>query len=326
MIRYKSGFKNKLLWMKRTFFTSFLLVFFICKASASMVWETVKAPIIDGQIHSANSSGAGSTGRLVSVDFNDQTPSPCFNPTNTVGCIITVGVFTNLGTLSAPYYYVGTNGSPSISSGLHPALKKARTMGELYSYLRQVGTPMVEVGFSPFGYPRPGWYCDPGISPLANCVIKTRWEAYSKVCYALVYAHSSTSYYASLPGQNCIGPTPPNNECNIDAGAVTLEHGQLSTDEVNGHKKKESVRLSCTYPANANISVVSNNASEKIELKADGSLFSTVTIDGVPGITGKKVNIPTGGVIIDLESTLHTAGNVEEGPFSGNAILIINSY
>ncbi|HAV2278482.1 TPA: hypothetical protein JHK27_004118 [Serratia marcescens] len=318
MVHYKSiFFKNKLSWVKSAIFSSFLI--FICKANAGMVWETTNAPIVNGLINSGNYSGAGASGRLVGIGFNDQTQNPCYGRS----CIITVGVFTNMNHFPAPY--MKALAIVGWMTNYYPEISKVQTMGELYNILNKKVRDPIEVGFNTLGYGVHSYYCDPDNSPTF-CLVKNRWEAYSKICYALVYTHSSSAYYNAFPGQSCIGPTPPNNECNIDAGAAILNHGQLGTDEVNGHKKKESVRLSCTYPANANISVVSNNASEKIELKADGSLFSTVTIDGVPGITGKKINIPTGGVLIDLESTLHTAGNVEEGPFSGNAILIINSY
>ncbi len=321
MVNYKSVFfKNKFPWARRAIFSSLFVFIFICKANAGMVWETTNAPIVNGLINTGNYSGAGATGRLVGIDVNDQTQNPCFKRT----CIVNIGVFTNFNKFPAPY--VGTALSTQWQTDLYPEMWNASTMGALYKAItsKKVLNP-IGVGHNVYGYPNWGYYCDPDNSP-SLCIIKNKWEAYSKVCYALVYQFTGSVYYNAFPGQSCIGPTPPNNECNIDAGAVTLDHGQLSTDEVNGHKKKESVRLSCTYPANANISVVSNNASEKIELKADGSLFSTVTIDGIPGITGKKINIPTGGVAIELESTLHTAGNVEEGPFSGNAILIINSY
>ncbi len=320
MVNYKAVFfKNKFPWARRAILSSLLVFIYICKANAGMVWKTTNAPIVNGLINSGNYAGAGASGRLVSIDVNDQTQNPCFQRS----CIVTIGVFTNFNQFLAPY--VGTSLSPTWQATLYPEMNTAWTMGELYKIITKKVKNPIDVGFNARGYPNFSYYCDPDYSP-SFCIIKKKWEAYSKLCYALVYQFSSSVYYNAFPGQSCIGPTPPNNECNIDAGAVTLDHGQLSTDEVNGHKKKESVRLSCTYPANADISVVSNNASEKIELKADGSLFSTVTIDGVPGITGKKINIPTGGVAIDLESTLHTTGNVEEGPFSGNAILIINSY
>ncbi|MNG70025.1 hypothetical protein D3C79_284010 [compost metagenome] len=312
-------FKNKLAWMSKFVLFSFFMAFFTVKASAGMVWETVNAPVVDGSINQAISAGHGALGRLVSIDFNDPTPNPCYNK----GCIIIFGPYHNYARY--PQEYFQSHSTPHWDTSSHHGIKTQKTMGELYTYLSQNGSKKLSVGMESKGYGQQRSYCDPGFDEKI-CIIKNKWEAYSKVCHALVYSYISSSYYYSFPGQGCIGPTPPNNECNIDAGAVTLDHGQLGTDEVNGHRKRESFRISCTYPANAEVSVVSNNANEKIMLKGDGSLYSTVTVDGVPGITGKKITIPTGGTAIDLESTLHTVGNVEEGPFSGNGILIINSY
>ncbi|MDH2267788.1 MrpH family fimbial adhesin [Serratia marcescens] len=319
-------FKNKLAWKGKFVLFSFLMVFFTAKAGAGMVWHTEKAPIVDGLINQAVTYSYGALGRLVSIDFNDPTPNPCNNLVSTnESCFITFGVFHNY--TQFPLEYVPSATAPTWSSTNYPDILKKKTMGELYTFLSQNGYyGKLQVGMESRGYGGVRNYCDPSVNPASGCIIKNRWEAYSKVCHALVYRKVSSSYYYVFPGQGCIGPTPPNNECNIDAGAVTLDHGQLGTDEVNGHRKRESFRISCTYPANAEVSVVSNNANEKIMLKGDGSLYSTITVDGVPGITGKKITIPTGGVPIDLESTLHTVGNIEEGPFSGNGILIINAY
>lgn len=304
----------------RIFLLVTLSFIFANSATAGMVWETTKAPIVNGNITSVNSSPAGATGKLVSIDPNDDTPNPCAG----IDCQIQVGVFHNFTTWGNRMYVAAhPTGEFYWNNAYHPALRAAKTMGEVYTFLKSKG---LSTGQQVTGYNRP-FYCDPELPGNAKyCLIKKRWEAYSAVCYALVYTEITHSYSYVFPGQNCIGPTPPNNECNVEAGSVTLDHGELATDAVNGHKRSENVRISCTYPANANLTVFSKDANEKIMLKNDGSLYSTVNIDGVPGPTGKKINIPQGGTTINLESTLHTAGNVEAGPFSGTAILVINNY
>ncbi|MGQ5836831.1 MrpH family fimbial adhesin [Serratia sp. IR-2025] len=323
MRTYHAYYLNEILvWMVKSTLIFFVFVF---NASAGIVWETINAPVdSNGSINNAIYAKLGAEGRIASIDFNDPTPNPC----HTIGyCSVIFGAYHNY-IKYGDRTHIGTYQSPSWSSKIisQRYIVEAKTMGELYRGLATQPNSLY-IGKPVFGYTTWGWYCDPGLlGGVDACVIKNKWEAYSKVCYALVYTPASSAYYYPFPGQGCIGPNPPNNECNIDAGSVTLDHGQLGTDEVNGHRKRESFRISCTYPANAEVSVVSNNANEKIMLKGDGSLYSTVTVDGVPGIIGKKITIPTGGVPIDLESTLHTVGNIEEGPFSGNGILIINAY
>ncbi|MGP2773762.1 MrpH family fimbial adhesin [Serratia marcescens] len=319
---YSYFFNLKALWIIKCVLPVFIILFPFNKATASIVWETTYAPIEkDGSIVDANSYKA--TGVIVSIDFNDPTPNPCYR---THGCNISLGVFHNfsgLATGNGPYReYIGAWSPTGTYWG---GGNEEKTMGELYKSLNTKSNSFL-VGKTVIGYTSPRYFCDPELYST-GCIITNKWEAYSKVCFILGYDQTGSSTYKyPFPGQSCIGPTPPNNQCNIDAGSVTLDHGQLGTDEVNGNKRKESFRISCTYPANANIALLSNNGNEKIMLKGDNSLYSTVTIDGVPGMTGKKINIPTGGVSIDLESTLHTVGNVEEGPFSGNGILIINAY
>ncbi|MEE4482835.1 hypothetical protein V2T44_07650 [Serratia ficaria] len=317
-------FKSKVAWLiKPLVFLSAAFAFIsLPNATAGMVWKTLNAPLVNGNIVSANSGPAGGKGQLVSVDYNDPRPNPCYG-TNTQ-CFFSIYVFTN----STKYTYVAAGyDTPNeikvwfFERGSHP-----KTLGELYRALQQRG---LNAGYTVTGYNRP-YYCDPTLpGAQAGCIFNSnKWEAYSKVCYALIYgvAYGGSGPFEPVPGQGCIGPTPPNNECHVDAGSVTLNHGELTTDAVNGHRKSENVRISCTYPANANLAVYSSDANEKIMLKSDNSLYSTVTIDGVAGITGKKINIPQEGATINLESTLHAVGNVEAGAFSGTAILVINNY
>ncbi|MGP2693605.1 MrpH family fimbial adhesin [Serratia nevei] len=331
MASYSCFLNWKVSWVIKCILPLFILFLLANKATAGLVWETTKAPIIDGNILYANSAYGGGMGKLVGMDFNDPTPNPCYHQI----CNIYVGVNTNYNNRGALKYLSLAGGAWGSAPPPGPIdthqIYLAKTMGEVYKFMdSQPGDKGLHVGRVFTGHRMgSGYYCDPGLaSYYPVCEVKERWHAYSTACYALGYvtANIGSSYVQAFPGQGCIGPNPPNNECNIDAGAVTLDHGQLGTEEVNGHRKRESFRISCTYPANAEVSVVSNTANEKIMLKGDGSLYSTVTLDGVPGITGKKITIPTGGVPIDLESTLHTVGNIEEGPFSGNGILIINAY
>ncbi|HEI8819793.1 MULTISPECIES: PapG chaperone-binding domain-containing protein [unclassified Serratia (in: enterobacteria)] len=320
-------FNDKIAWLIKglSFLSVALFLSFSHLATAGMVWQTTNAPINkDGSIVIANSKAAGATGAAVSIDYNDPTPNPCHREKS---CKVVVGVSHNRELQSAWPYVESTLNTQWAGSGgtgastVIPAMLDAKTMGELYTILRSHG---LFAGLSVSGYSVP-YYCDP-VLPGAKCNVKNRWEAYSKVCYALAYMTYSSAYYISMPGQGCIGPTPPNNECKVDTGSVILDHGELTADAVNGHRKNESVRISCTYPANANLAVYSKDANEKIMLKADGSLYSTVTIDGVSGVSGKTINIPQGGATINLESTLHTLGKVEAGPFSGSAILVVNNY
>lgn len=322
-------FNFKITWLIKLSAFLFVALFLSSSrlATAGMVWETTNAPIDNGKINSANAAGKGASGKLVSIDYNDPTPNPCYQ----TNCAITFGVFTNLINGSGyQQYRIANSGNGDTFWGWHissgakhvvPEIREVKTLGELYAVMRPTGlVPQPTRGMSTTGY-----YCDPTFGGKF-CIFKDQWEAYSNVCYALTYYFHSSDALKVFPGQSCIGPTPPNNECKVDAGAVTLDHGELATDAVNGHRKNENVRISCTYPANANLAILSKDANEKIMLKNDNSLYSTVTIDGAPGISGKKINIPQGGTTINLESTLHTVGNVEAGPFSGTAILVINNY
>lgn len=288
---------------------------FTYSATAGLLWQTTKATIKDGNIQYATFHYF-SQGVLVSADFNDPTPNPCVN----YSCVLNIGVFTN--SSSQPYYPSTTTGLGQMTSSLYPGIINSKTMGELYHYIFFQNTAykigMVVGGNSSYAY------CDPTMKN--DCIYKNQMEAYSHACYFLLYSQNTHNSYQPMPNQSCIGPTPPNNECTVDTGSVTLDHGELLADAVNENKKRQKVNISCTYPANAKIAFYSKDANDNIALKSDGSLYSTVTIDGISGSVGKIISIPKGGTTVDLESTLHTVGDVVEGVFSGTGILVINNY
>ncbi|WP_262198945.1 hypothetical protein, partial [Serratia ficaria] len=72
--------KLKVAWLiKSLVFLSAAFAFIsLPNATAGMVWKTLNAPLVNGNIISANSGPAGGKGQLVSVDYNDQTPNPCY--------------------------------------------------------------------------------------------------------------------------------------------------------------------------------------------------------------------------------------------------------
>jgi hypothetical protein len=325
-------FNFKITWLIKLSAFLFVALFLSSSrlATAGMVWETTNAPLHQGYILYSNRSMNGATGRLVSVDYSDPTPNPCYQQ---ISCVVGFGVSHNkslyapntyIFTYMAKHFWSSDNQAGALPQNIAPEIVTVKTIGELYTILRPLGVFPQSIA----GNNTTVGYCDPTLAGKGDCIYGDKWEAYSKVCYAFVYkiAGGANNFASPFPGQSCIGPSPPNNECKVDAGAVTLDHGELATDAVNGHRKNENVRISCTYPANANLAILSKDANEKIMLKNDNSLYSTVTIDGVSGVSGKKINIPQGGTTINLESTLHTVGNVEAGPFSGTAILVINNY
>ena len=294
---------------------SFTLSFFIpIQAMSGMLWQTTKADLKNG-LQSANYY-TNSEGLLVSVDYNDETPNPCY----TLKCSeIAVAVYTNQ-VKNGPYMKANTTPFYSATS---PWMNTAKTMEELYRYLSDNSS--IRPGFTTQGTRNGRWFCDPDLHTYV-CIINDKNEAYSRLCYILGYTLNSQETFTPFPGQSCIGPTQPNNECIVDTGSVTLDHGELFADVVNGNKTSQHVKISCTYSANAEILFISKDANDKISLNSDGSLYSTVTIDGVTGTTGKKISIPSNGATIVLESTLNAVGDITEGAFSGTGILVINNY
>ena len=104
-------------------------------------------------------------------------------------------------------------------------------------------------------------------------------------------------------------PAPPVTCTTEDP--VTLDHGVLSADQVNGHTTTSLLGLSCSGPATLRISM----ATERINL-GDG-IKSRVTVNGVSagGIVSSE------GPIV-ITSQLSSSGPVE-GPHSGSGVIIL---
>ncbi|WP_420704453.1 hypothetical protein [Pantoea ananatis] len=94
--------------------------------------------------------------------------------------------------------------------------------------------------------------------------------------------------------------------------SVTLDHGALSADQVNGHTTTSLLGLSCSGPATLRISM----ANERINL-GDG-IKSRVTVNGVS--VGAIVS--SEGPIV-ITSQLSSSGPVE-GPHSGSGVIILS--
>ncbi|WP_421105908.1 hypothetical protein [Serratia marcescens] len=118
-----------------------------------------------------------------------------------------------------------------------------------------------------------------------------------------------------IPQPPPINPVPV---CEI-VGNMTLEHGSVANEEINGNSVKKTVALNCSSKANVFIYIQGGN---KIELSQDGKLFSLLSVNDQNG--GVNITVPAGSMDLKLKSTLNSKeAFIEGGDYSSAGILIM---
>ncbi|MHC2144083.1 MrpH family fimbial adhesin [Pseudomonas sp. 210_17 TE3656] len=121
----------------------------------------------------------------------------------------------------------------------------------------------------------------------------------------------------------CAKVTKPALQCEIK-GNTTIDHNNVSDAAIDGNEASVTLQLTCTGTSSVIASASKENTSG-VKLRADGSLYSKLTIDGKAPANGVPVKVEEGlPTPIFIKSTLSSNGTVEPGPFSGSTVLTIS--
>ncbi|MGP3070573.1 MrpH family fimbial adhesin [Serratia nevei] len=147
-----------------------------------------------------------------------------------------------------------------------------------------------------------------------------------KICFGLKYSQSNLGVKV-VPGSTCVDliPGPPTNSCYMD-GPINLDHGSISISDLSGSTTSQVVNIRCLVSSLVNISIITGNGGESIKLNSQGSLMSTVSVNGKVGPNGSVISVPggAGGKNVEFKSTLKTNGVVSAGEHSGSATAVLN--
>lgn len=128
-----------------------------------------------------------------------------------------------------------------------------------------------------------------------------------------------------LPGGICGIAPPPAGKCYFSYNgrtSVTLDHGTLSPDEINGDKKSDTFDLICNQ--SMSVKLISDMQKPYLNLRSNGEITSQVTLNGQAANSGIVLSIPANRpVSVKVESTLRTTGSVTPGRFNGRATLVM---
>ncbi|WP_437749999.1 MrpH family fimbial adhesin (plasmid) [Enterobacter mori] len=238
---------------------------------------------------------------IASWDENDEAVNPCFGET---ACTLFV---------SHRHDSAGTSGSGvtrSWDASTYPFIVTARTMGDLGKEINAV-------------FPLP---FSSTTNHQGNSVI-------GEECVGIFYAagknlgsndspitNNSFLGFPLLPGSICGIAPSPSGACDFDQDVLTLDHGTLSRNELEGHEVSENVRISCTISQTLKLYIFS---ADNVKLRDDGSLYSELYMnDNILSNEGLILEV-SAQEIVSVKSILHTNGTPEAGEFSGSTVMLI---
>ncbi|HGM6909398.1 TPA: hypothetical protein ACKQDN_002360 [Serratia marcescens] len=206
------------------------------------------------------------------------------------------------------YLEVTVNGSGNITGGKfffwHTAVEKqilreagVRTLGQYFQYLRNQGISILGQ------YEWQGSHHNP-VESFNVCLLVSSGAGLSSQSVAC-----SRRGIGVLPG------------CSIQASELSLNHGTLTADRVNGHRASADLTIICD--GNGSARLMAPNPEPKLPLAPDGSLFTNITVGGKPLAEGVVVNAGPGGTRVTLTSTLGSLGTPRTGQFSGSVVVIL---
>lgn len=149
----------------------------------------------------------------------------------------------------------------------------------------------------------------------------------SRAYFQLKVFFTLTQINGFLPrnGNTTEGGVPPTEvkpplQCSISDGIIN--HGSLSAAEVEQHIAITTVQLFCNGSANALIRSENYVPATGVILRGPGTLYSTVTINGMSAERGVQVHA-NNTASIPITSVLKGKGQIIAGSYSGSIVLVV---
>ena len=234
-------------------------------------------------------------------DEDDSTPNPCYGLS---ACTIFIG---------HRHDAAGTAGSGIVrawGAGTYQFIIESETMGDLAKQIKAI-----------FSLP---------FSSTTNHKANT---VAAEECVGMFYAAgknlgsnssavNETAFqgHPMMPGSICGTAPQPSGSCDFDQDVLTLDHGTLTRNELDGHEVSETVSINCTSSQTLKLYIYS---ADNVQLRDDGSLYSELYMnDNVLGTNGFTLDVAE-QENVTVKSVLRTNGSVAAGEFSGSTVMLI---
>ncbi|BEO38996.1 hypothetical protein SMQE08_30840 [Serratia marcescens] len=197
------------------------------------------------------------------------------------------------------YTYIGTGGNVlDIKAFTVPGARNAKTMGEL-------GKLFIKHGF--LGKRFDG---------------QRNAGVIGKACWRLGYLNSAwgtgSAFYFDTA---CTYAEYPPTVCRIDQPALEINHGTLTTREVNGNSAYADFYVTCSSAMS--VYVISPTQINSVVLSQASGLRSDITINDRKLGDGVRISASTSPTRLRITSTLNGFTSQLEGEFSGSFTIII---
>ncbi|CAI1078238.1 Uncharacterised protein [Serratia proteamaculans] len=153
----------------------------------------------------------------------------------------------------------------------------------------------------------------------APCIV---FDAVSDGNYGESFASSCNGTVTPPP----VDPPEPPVSCYLN-GNIYLQHGTLAADNVTGDKTDTVANLYCTRAAKVKLQALASlgGNSNVVNLRADGSLKSSLSVGGYAGNDGVLLDVPgTGGKAVTFSSVLISNGALVPGSFTGSGVAVLD--
>lgn len=125
------------------------------------------------------------------------------------------------------------------------------------------------------------------------------------------------------PGATCGIAPPPIGKCQL-VGDITLDHGTVNSDRIDGNQATTTANLECSQAMSIKVTATGVGSTDVV-LRADGSLTSSLQVNGVAGKTGATVDVLANTKTpVKFTSVLKTKGTVAAGPFTGSGTAVLS--
>jgi hypothetical protein len=160
--------------------------------------------------------------------------------------------------------------------------------------------------------------------PYIGSIFVPQQDVSANICISFSY---STIGPAIGGGLSLFGPcarvAPPVMQCDITGDAV-IDHKTLADNAVDGATASTQLNVQCRGPASVTVSTTRTDAYG-VRLKADGSLYSKVTVNGKDATAG--INVPVTKDLptpLTITSTLVKRADVTPGAFLGSTVVTVS--
>lgn len=271
-----------------------ILVLVATQPASASVWSWIDS------IKQNSSTNFDYTFTIASWDENDENANPCYELN---ACTLFISHRHDSSGNS------GTGVVRSWDSSQYPAMLTAKTIGALGKVLNSA------------------------LSLPFNSTTNHNGSVGYEECVGIFYAagtnlgnnQSSTNQtkfqgYPLLPGSICGTAPQPSGSCDFNQDVLTLDHGTLTRQELDGHEVSESVSINCTTSQTLKLYIYS---ADNVQLRDDGSLYSELYMnENVLGTSGFTLDVAEQENVV-VKSVLHTNGSVAAGEFSGSTVMLI---